>query len=143
MKFSPFFGALLLLASPAWADHFHYLKCDVLTSLATKQVDTNQVLERNQIEEEAFFKVDTTNGRVTINKTDWEGVTIANGIAYYEATIGGGFRTLQSQFTLEFSPPGRFNKQVMTTIDDAFQEEIAKGFCQSSDEATFERAFRH
>lgn len=143
MKFSPFFGALLLSASPALADHFHYLKCDVFTSLATKQVDTNQLLERKQIEEEAFFKVDTTNGRVTINKTDWEGVTIANGVAYYEATTGGGFRTLQGQFTLEFSPPGRFNKQVMTTIDHAFQEEIVRGSCQSSDEATFERAFRH
>ena len=140
MKPQLLLAALLLFASSALAEDVVLLKCDVLTSLVTKQVGKNQVLENKQMEEQAFLKVDTANSRVKINAGRWEDVTIANGVIFFTTNVAEGGATIIGEFMLEFSPPGRLSIQGTTTLGDALQEMSVKGACQLSDEAAFGKA---
>ena len=140
MKPQLLLAALLLFASPALAEDVVLLKCDVLTSLVTKQVGKNQVLEKKQIEEQAFLKVDTANSRVKINAGRWENVTIANGVVFSTTNVEEGGATIVGEFMLEFSPPGRLGIQGTTILGDALQEMSVKGACQLADEAAFGKA---
>ena len=112
----------------------------VLTSLVTKQVSKNQVLEDKQIEEQAFLKVDTTNSRVKIHTGSWEDVTVVNCVVYSTTNFFEGGATIIGEFMLELSPPGRLGIQGATTFGDPLQEMSVKGACQLSDEAAFEKA---
>ena len=141
MKSQLLLAALLLFASPALAEDVVLLRCDVLTSLVTKQVGKNQVLEKKQIEEQAFLKVDTANSRVKINAGRWEDVTIANGVVFSTTNVEESGATIVGEFMLEFSPPGRLSIQGTTTLGDALQEMSVKGTCQLSGESAFENAF--
>ena len=141
MKIPLLLASLFFSASSALADVCVYLKCDVLTSLVTKQVGKNQVLEDKQIEEQAFLKVDIANSRVKTNAGLWEDVTIANGVVFSTTNVAQAGATIVGEFMLEFSPPGRLSIQGTTTLGDALQEMSVKGACQLSDESAIEDAF--
>ena len=100
MKPQLLLAALLLFASSALAEDVVLLKCDVLTSLVTKQVGKNQVLENKQMEEQAFLKVDTANSRVKINAGRWEDVTIANGVVFSTTKVAEGGQLLLANLCL-------------------------------------------
>lgn len=78
MKPPPLLDALLLSASTALTDNFADLRCDAMASLITKQVSTNQELEKIQIEEQGLFKVDPSNRRLIRQAGNWGNATTAN-----------------------------------------------------------------
>ena len=140
MKLPIIFSALLLSASPAFADDLIYLKCDVKATTTTIQSSTNEVLDKKDLATEGFYKIDTINSRLTSdNSGDWEDVTIANGIATDQfKEVENGLTSVGKAF-IEFSPPGVVSMEYTASEDDILLKMVATGTCQNTDREIAEK----
>ena len=140
MKLPIIFSALLLSASPAFADDLIYLKCDVKATTTTIQSSTNEVLVKKDLATEGFYKIDTINSRLTSdNSGDWEDATIVNGIATGQFNEVENGVTVVGNALIEFSPPGVFNMQYTASQDDILLKMVMTGTCQNTDRETAEK----
>ena len=140
MKLPIIISALLLSASPAFADDLIYLKCDVKVTTTTIQSSTNEVLDKKDLATEGFYKIDTINSRLTSdNSGDWEDVIIANGIATDQFKEVENGVTSEGKAFVEFSPPGVFGMEYTASEDDISLKMVVTGTCQNTDRETAEK----
>ncbi len=140
MKLPIIISALLLSASPAFADDLIYLKCDVKATTTTIQSSTNEVLDKKDLATEEFYKIDTINSRLTSdNSGDWKDVTIANGIATDQFKEVENGVTSEGKAFVEFSPPGVFGMEYTASEDDISLKMVVTGTCQNTDRETAEK----
>ena len=140
MKLPIIISALLLSASPAFADDLIYLKCDVKATTTTIQSSTNEVLDKKDLATEEFYKIDTINSRLTSdNSGDWEDVIIANGIATDQFKEVENGVTSEGKAFVEFSPPGVFGMEYTASEDDISLKMVVTGTCQNTDRETAEK----
>ena len=140
MKLPIIISALLLSASPAFADDLIYLKCDVKATTTTIQSSTNEVLDKKDLATEGFYKIDTINSRLTSdNSGDWEDVIIANGIATDQFKEVENGVTSEGKAFVEFSPPGVFGMEYTASEDDISLKMVVTGTCQNTDRETAEK----
>ena len=140
MKLPIIFSALLLSASPAFADDLIYLKCDVKATTTTIQSSTNEVLDKKDLATEEFYKIDTINSRLTSdNSGDSKDVTIANGIATDQFKEVENGVTSEGKAFVEFSPPGVFGMEYTASEDDISLKMVVTGTCQNTDRETAEK----
>ena len=140
MKLPIIISALLLSASPAFADDLIYLKCDVKATTTTIQSSTNEVLDKKDLATEEFYKIDTINSRLTSdNSGDSKDVTIANGIATDQFKEVENGVTSEGKAFVEFSPPGVFGMEYTASEDDISLKMVVTGTCQNTDRETAEK----
>ena len=140
MKLPIIISALLLSASPAFADDLIYLKCDVKVTTTTIQSSTNEVLDKKDLATEEFYKIDTINSRLTSdNSGDSKDVTIANGIATDQFKEVENGVTSEGKAFVEFSPPGVFGMEYTASEDDISLKMVVTGTCQNTDRETAEK----
>ena len=146
MKLPILLGALLLSASPAFADDFVYLECETKSVATTKDLKSNQIVKREETAETTHHKVDLANGRTaSAKKPEWEEVKIVDGVAVLDEESTENGVNISMKASWQIVPPGRLTGDgVFTLVGNDVSSETWKirGMCNSSDASVFEKALK-
>ena len=145
MKLPMLFGALLLSASPAFADDFIYLRCESNRFITVKDLKSNQIIRKEENTVIQHLKVDLLNSQIMGSLGGkWEEVEIINGyiVEDKEEIINGN--TVIQKASMQFDPTGHIVADVLIRRDSLSELESGKirGICKESDESAFEKALK-
>ena len=102
MKYLPLLGALLLSASPAFAQDVVVLECDLSSYGTVIDAETSDVVDSMKDEETKVFKIDVRNKTLDGWEDMPEPVEIRDGeVIYKDIKDTGTFN-----MTMQFNPPG-------------------------------------
>ena len=143
MKYLQLLGALLLSASPAIADGFVYLKCDVEMTRTYQFPFKDQVdVEENSLVE--YYKVDTANSRMMMaNTAKWAEANIVDGVVIQNFNMVEDGLTHKGYSSMQISPPGVVDMDTTTSNDEVSMRVVVKGSCQSSAASAFQKALEN
>ena len=141
MKLPILLGALLLSASPAFADDFVYLECETKSVATTKDLKSNQIVKREETAETTHHKVDLANGRTaSAKKPEWEEVKIVDGVAVLdEESTENGINISMKGFW-QIVPPGRLIGDALVSNVSFSETFMVRGMCKASDASVFVKA---
>ena len=145
MKLPILLGALLLSASPAFADDFIYLRCESNRFITVKDLKSNQIIRKEENTVIQHLKVDLLNSQIMGSLGGkWEEVEIINGyiVEDKEEIINGN--TVIQKASMQFDPTGHIVADVLIRRDSLSELESGKirGICKESDESAFEKALK-
>ena len=141
MKYLPLLGALLLSASPAVADDFVYLECEVKTVATTKDLKSNQITKREEATETTHHKVDLENSRTASAKEpEWEEVKIVDGVGVLDEELSQNGFNISMKGSWQIVPPGRLTGDGLFSNDLISETFKVRGMCNASDASMFEKA---
>ena len=138
-------GALLLSASPALADDFVYLKCEVKGFDEAKNLETNEIDRREFKGDIQDWKVDIANSRLIEADGDvWDTAKIVNGVAIEEWDKPRNKKgiSLSSKFSIQIDPPGPLFLHSISRGDFGSYTMNATGMCEEIDASVFEEALK-
>tara|TARA_B100001057_G_scaffold97132_1_gene93821 strand:+ start:1341 stop:1778 length:438 start_codon:yes stop_codon:yes gene_type:complete len=140
-RLSNLLSALLLSASPAVADDFVYLECEVKTVATTKDLKSNQITKREEATETTHHKVDLAKSRAaTAKEPEWEEVKIVDGVAVLdEESTENGINISMKGFW-QIVPPGRLIGDALVSNVSFSETFMVRGMCKASDASVFEKA---
>ena len=102
MKYLPLLGALLLSASPAFAQDVVVLECDLSSYGTVIDAETSEVVDSMKDEETKVFKIDVRNKTLDGWEDMPEPIEIRDGqVIYKDIKDTGTFN-----MTMQFNPPG-------------------------------------
>ena len=141
MKLPTLLGALLLSASPAVADDFVYLECEVKSVATTKDLKSNQIAKREESTETTHHKVDLVKSRAaTAKEPEWEEVKIVDGVAVLDEEFTDNGADIKIKGSWQIVPPGRFTGDGLFSNDAISESFKLRGMCKASDASVFEKA---
>ena len=141
MKLPVLLAALLLSASPAFANDYLYLECVKKSVTTTKDLKSNQITKREEDSEISHIKVDLVNSRTaTAKKPEWEEGKIVNGaFVIDEEWTANGFTTTM-KFFMQVVPPYRMVGDASSRNGAISQTFTGRGICKAIDASVFEKA---
>ena len=140
MKIQILLGALLLSASPVFADDFVYIKCDSKTVRLTKDLRSNQFINREVDTDLMHFKIDSKNSQIMESRNgEWEEVKIDNGLVVVERANTTNGITMEWKVTFPVDPPGKYVANSLSLSDYLSQSAKGSGICKRIDETVYEK----
>ena len=141
MKLPILLGALLLSASPAFADDFVYLECETKSVDTTKDLKSNQITKREEATETTHHKVDLENSRTaSAKKPEWEEVKIVDGVAVLDEEFTENGFNIKMKASWQIVPPGRITGDGSSSNDAISETFKLRGMCNASDASVFVKA---
>ena len=140
---------LLLLASPALANKFVYLKCVNEMTLTSTEISTGKILNDGETKSETiYFKIDTNGDRFmsykpSSDKRDlkWDEATISDGILNAKMIDTNEALRANGELILEFQPAGKLSSKFSAIAFGMISSEIdITGDCVDVDGSVFETA---
>ena len=135
-------SSLLLLASPAIADEFVYLKCITKVTIESKDLDTNKITKREEAKTTHIMVNLTKSLTLTATNPTWREEKIDNGVAISERDRSENGLYFKSKGTLQIVPPGPFIGEAIVRNDYFSETTNGRGMCQGIDESDFEKALK-
>ena len=143
MKLPTLLVALLLSASPAVADGFVYLECEVKSVATTKDLKSNQIAKREESTETTHHKVDLAKSRAaTAKEPEWEEVKIVDGVAVLDEESTDNGVNISMKASWQIVPPGRLTGDGVFSNDVSSETYKIRGMCKAIDESVFEKALK-
>ena len=151
MKYFTFLGALLLLALPAFADNFVYLKCENQMKLTSTEIKTGKLINDGETKfETVFLKIDPVGSRFMSYKPysdkkelNWDDATIAGGVLSAIMIDNNEDLEVNGEITVEFQPAGKLSSQLSAIAFGMISTQIEiTGHCVDEVRSVFEKAFK-
>ena len=141
VKLFSLFGALILSASPAWADDYLHLNCEVEVVNTKVLSATNQVLEREVNAGSIVFKIDLVNSRSKGAGSDtWEDIQIIDGVIQDSRSGEVDGFTFEAKRAVWIQPPGEFSVKTVASNDKIIVTVSTEGECSEIDALVFDEA---
>ena len=141
MKLFLLFGVLILSASPAWADNYLHLNCEVEVVKTKTLLDAIKVLSEDVSSGSIVFKIDLVNSRsMGAGADDWDDIQIIDGVIR-DSRAGelDGFR-FEAKRAVWIQPPGTFSVKTVASNDKIQVTVSTDGECSEIDELVFDEA---
>ncbi len=141
MKLCLLFWVLILSASPAWADNFLHLNCEVEVVKTKTLLDAMKVLSEDVSSGSIVFKIDLVNSRSKgAGADDWDDIQIIDGVIR-DSRAGevDGFR-FEAKRAVWIQPPGKFAVKTVAFNDEIQVTVSTDGECSEIDELVFDEA---
>lgn len=141
MKLFLLFGVLILSASPAWADNYLHLNCEVEVVKTKTLLDAIKVLSEDVSSGSIVFKIDLVNSRsMGAGADDWDDIQIIDGVIR-DSRAGelDGFR-FEAKRAVWIQPPGKFSVKTVASNDKIQVTVSTDGECSEIDELVFDEA---
>ena len=142
MKFIPILGALLLSATPAVADKFLYVSCEMNGTHQVTALPSGKVIsERPLVVNTLLFKIDLTNNKMRSHTVaEWSDIHIKeNQIIQDDKFNEKGFSG-QVRGVMPLNPPGPAKVHNWYKSKTVYQVIKGEGVCTEIDSSAFEEA---
>ena len=151
MKLPILLSALLISASPAFADDFIYLKCENQMTLTSTEIRTGEILNDGETKSETvYFKIDPDGNRFMSYKSSsdkrdftWDEATISGGVLSANMVDTSEALKANGKLNLEFQPAGKLRSKFSAIAFGMISSEIdISGDCVDVDASVFEEALK-
>ena len=141
MKLFLLFGVLILSVSPARADDYLHLNCEVEVVKTKALLDAMKVLSEDVSSGSIVFKIDLINSRsMGAGAESWDDIQIVDGVIR-DSRAGevDGF-SFEAKRAVWIQPPGKFAVKTVASNDKILVTFSTDGECSEIDELVFDEA---
>ena len=132
-------GALLLSATPAFADDFVYLECRGKVVSLLKGLISNR-MKREEVYLIKHFEIDLAYSRMmTASNPEWQDVEIVNGEVVIDEELTLDRYTLTMKSSMQIVPASRWAAESFARNETTSQSETGTGTCKAIDASVFEK----
>jgi len=142
MKYLSLIGALFLSASPALADDFLYVVCDLEGTDKTISLPSGQVISDEPIADTSLrFKINLTEQQARSHKDPvWADISVWGDLIIQYTQIDEGGIIGQIQAIMPLNPPGSISLNNWFKTQTEYQVIQGEGDCREIDSSVFDEA---
>ena len=141
MKLFLLFGALILSTTPAWANDYLHLNCEVEVVITKTQLETKKVLEEDVNSGSIVFKIDLVNSRsMGAGADSWDDIKIVDGVIRDSRTGEVDGFTFKAKRAVWIEPPGKYIVNTVASNDQVSVRVDTHGECSEIDALVFDEA---
>ena len=139
MKLLPLIGALLLSATPAFADKSLYVACKYEVNIKNTRLPSKEIINEEDIVDIMLFNVDLTNKRLrSISNPTWDDITVKDNQIIYDIKTGDDGSSFQGRNVIPLNPPGPSYSDWQARIPKVLRVGKAKGVCIEIEPSVFD-----